>query len=138
MSGTFRRRVSRAERRREDRGLPSGRERRSAELPAVEVDWHSEPEGLVVTLANPLVVSNCFPVRDQLARYAKKFTARRIIVDLAGVTYGDTAGLGMLVEMRGVCSRLGKELLVRNLTPRLREILEILHLDLQLPTDQEH
>ena len=132
MSDTRRRQISRGDRRREDCGPSSGRERRGAEIPPVVVRCDIEPEGLVVTLVNPLVVGNCFPVRDRLAKYARKFTARRIFVDLAGVPYADTAGLGILVEMRGVCLRLGKDLIVRNPTSCVREILEILQFDRKL------
>lgn len=127
-----RRHGSRADRRRRDEPPRDGIDRRRSEVPSCVVDWHTEPDGLVVTLQNPLVVSNCFPVRDRLESFIRKFTARHIILDLAGVPYADSVGLGILAEVRAMCIQAGKRLVARNPAPHVRKILEILDLDRQL------
>ena len=127
---------SRADRRQRETGPPAGQERRNLEVPPVEVNWQIEPDGILITLANPLVVSNCFAVRDRLGGYVDRFTARRFTVDLSGVPYADTAGLGVLTELKGRCLRDRKEFVVRNPTPRVREILEVFQLDRKLLAEE--
>jgi len=129
MSSPARRSTSRADQRRSDAGLPGGQERRRREVRPVEVNWRIEPDGILITLTNVLVVTNCFAVRDRLAGYCDRFTARRFTVDISGVPYADTTGLGILAELKGRCLRDRKELIVINPTPRVREIMELLHFD---------
>jgi anti-sigma B factor antagonist len=127
-----RRRASRADRRRREGSSPTGVERRQGEIPPVEVRWRNAPDGIVIELANVLVVSNCFPVRDQLEKYVEKFTARKYTLDISQVPYADSAGLGVLVELKARCMQRRKQFVVVNPTERVREILELLHLDTKL------
>jgi len=127
---------SRADRRRKDQGPPQGGDRRGLETPPVDMKWENEPEGIVFRLANPLVVSNCFALRDRLVGYSDRFSARRFTIDLSGVPYVDTAGAGVLMELKGRRLRDRKELIVCNPTPRVREILELLQLDRRLLAEQ--
>jgi anti-anti-sigma factor len=136
MSSQPRRHRSRADRRRRDDGVPEGRDRRASVVPPVVVNFHNVLDGPIVELINPLVIGNCFDVRDRLEVYCKRFSAQRIVVDLAGVPYADTAGLGMLVEMKAQFMKRGKQLLVQNPTPRVREIIEYFDLDRSLLAEQ--
>ena len=123
---------SRAERRRRDGAAPAGIERRGAEVRPVVVNWRSEPDGIVVTIENALVVGNCFAVRDQLAGYIRKFTARKIILDLAGVPFADSVAMGMLAELRAMSLQAGKRLVARNPVEHVRTVMEMLDLDRHL------
>jgi anti-anti-sigma factor len=129
MTAVPRRTQSRADRRTKDQGPPEGKERRDAEVPPVEIEISNTPEGIIVVLTNPLVVSNCFAVRDQLAKICRNFTTPQVTVDVSGIAYADTAGLGMLVEMRGYWQRERKELILRNPQPRVYRTLQMLHMD---------
>lgn len=53
---------------------------------------------------------------------------RAVVLDLAGVTSVDAAGLGMLVGLRSWANATGAELQLMNLTPRVEEVLEITNL----------
>lgn len=136
MAEAGRRSGSRADRRRRDTGSPTGKERRRLEVPRVKIDYRSEADGIVLALTNPLVVSNNFAVRDQLMIYCERFTARRITVDLSGVPYADTTGIGILAELHGACLRQGKQFVLRSPTDRVREVLEIFHLDRSMRVEQ--
>lgn len=136
MTDPTRRPTSRADRRRRDEGPPAGQERRTDVPPSVIVKWSLKPEGILITLTNPLVVGNCFAVRDRLAGYCDRFDAQRFTVDLSGVPYVDTAGLGVLMELKNRCLRDRKVLILCNPTARVREIMELLHLDRKFLAEQ--
>lgn len=127
-----RRRQSRADSRVNDTGGPDGIDRRKIESPRVKIDVLNEDRGLVIVLCNPLIVDNCFPVRDALAAILHKFSTQTLFVDIAGVPYADTAGLGMLVAMRKVWNQQQRELVVRNPSPRVARILRVLQMDRNL------
>jgi len=49
--------------------------------------------------------------------------AKKIVLDLGGVAYVDSAGLGQLVQVYATTSHLGGSLKLLNLTKRLRDLL---------------
>jgi anti-sigma B factor antagonist len=53
---------------------------------------------------------------------------RVAVLDLAGITSLDAAGLGMLVGLRSWAKTTGTELKLMNLTPRVEELLEVTNL----------
>lgn len=53
---------------------------------------------------------------------------RIVVLDLAGVSAVDAAGLGMLVSLRNWASATGKQLKLMNVVPRVEEVLELTHL----------
>jgi len=120
---------SRADRRQKNQGPPTGQERRGLGVPPVKINWQMEPDGILITLANPIVVSNCYAARDRVVGYCDRFTARRLTLDLSGVPYVDTAGVGILMELKARCVQEYKTLIVQNPTSYVRQILEFLHLD---------
>jgi len=131
-----RRSTSRADRRRRDEGPPAGQERRRDVPKPVIVKWSIEPDGILIALTHSLVAGNCFAVRDRLAGYCDRFSAQRFTVDISGVPYADTAGMGVLMELKGRCLRDRKTLIICNPTARVREVLELLHLDRKLLAEQ--
>jgi len=133
----IRRPKSRADRRQSDYDTPQWNERRNLEVPPVKVQWKNEPDGLVIALTNPLVVSNCFAARDRLVSCCDRSSASCLTVDLSGVPYADTAGVGMLSEIYVHCLRDRKQLVLRNPTPRVLELLELLQLDRRLRIEEQ-
>jgi anti-anti-sigma factor len=63
-----------------------------------------------------------------LATVSKQSRLRTVVLDLAGVTAIDAAGIGMLVSLRTWSRRTGTALKLMNLTPRVENLLEILSL----------
>lgn len=49
----------------------------------------------------------------------------RIVVDFGGVTFLDSTGIGALVEIRTAALEAGKDLRIRNVTPRVERLLRI-------------
>ncbi len=76
-----------------------------------EVDLHTSPE-----------------LRELFQRVLAQ-GPRRVIVDLGGVPYMDSSGVGTLVELKRNVEREGGRLILAGLQPRVRSVLEITQLD---------
>ena len=66
----------------------------------------------------------------QLRETAKSLIkeSKQVVLDLTGVNYLDSAGLGMIVGLAVSAKRSGSELRLVNLGPRVKEIFTILGL----------
>src|SRR5688572_11986075 len=59
---------------------------------------------------------------------------RKVLLDLGGVSYVDSAGLGQLVQIHATTARQGAALKVLNVTRRLRDLLVVTKLLLVFDT----
>lgn len=64
--------------------------------------------------------------------------ASRVVVDLAGVTAIDAAGVGALLRLRQSAARHGVPVTIAAAAPRVRRVLQILRLDSLLAPGTEH
>ena len=55
--------------------------------------------------------------------------AARVVVNLAGVTAIDAGGVGALLRLRHSAGRHGVPVIIEAAAPRVRRVLQILHLD---------
>ena len=65
---------------------------------------------------------------------------RNIILDLSSVQYADSSGLSALLRANSLCSGSGGLFVVFGITPHVRKLIDITHLDRVftiLPTQQE-
>ncbi len=53
---------------------------------------------------------------------------KKLLLDLGGVAYVDSAGLGQLVQVKVTASRTGAELKLLNITRRLQDLLVVTRL----------
>ena len=53
---------------------------------------------------------------------------KKLLLDLGGVAYVDSAGLGQLVQVKVTASRSGAELKLLNITKRLQDLLVVTRL----------
>ncbi len=51
--------------------------------------------------------------------------SRQIVLDLGGVTYMDSSGLGALVGLYASARNVGADIKLANLSPRLKDMLRI-------------
>ncbi len=77
-----------------------------------------------------LTIQTLFDFQD----VARQQTAKPVIVDLSGVPYMDSAGLGCIVSIFTSCQRSGRKFGLIGVSERLRTLLQITHLDGLLPT----
>lgn len=76
-----------------------------------DLDFHSSPE-----------------VRAALAKVVEK-QPKKVLIDLAKVSYIDSSGLATFVELFQKLKRYGGKLILFNLNPAVRSVFEIAKLD---------
>jgi anti-anti-sigma factor len=77
-----------------------------------------------------LTIQTLFDFQD----VARQETAKPVIVDLRGVPYMDSAGLGCIVSIFTSCQRSGRKFALIGVSERIRTLLQVTHLDGLLPT----
>jgi len=88
------------------------------------------PQGAaVVTLSGPLTLGTSLKLADSQVQAAISDGATRIVFDLTGVDYLDSAGLGMLVYTYGVLNEKNGTLRLCGVTPRVLSLLQLTKTD---------
>lgn len=92
-----------------------------------QVDVHAGPNGTIVVAVRGEVDLKTSPeLRDVLLSQARG--AQRLIVDLAGVAYMDSSGVGTLVYVKREVERGHGQLILAGVQARVRSVLEITQL----------
>jgi anti-anti-sigma factor len=55
--------------------------------------------------------------------------AQRLLIDMSGVQFIDSTGVGVLVELRNAAQPLGRALVIAEPSDRVREVLQLTALD---------
>lgn len=95
----------------------------------VEREASQSPEVTVFRLKGPFVLGTIFELRATLREPGLK----GVIIDLAGVPYIDSAGLGVLLGHWSHTQRAGYKFALVGMSPRVHTIFEITHTDTVLP-----
>lgn len=99
------------------------------EFVAVELTRNDEDATVVIAVTGDLDIATA----DQLFREAhealRAAATSTLVLDLAGVAFLDSSGIGTLVELRNVATDTGGELVLRDPSPRTRRLLQITALD---------
>lgn len=99
------------------------------ECPVVDLTRVDEPGAVVVAVAGDLDIATA----DQLFREAgdvlRAGEPTTLVLDLSGVSFLDSSGIGTLVELRNVATDSGGALVLRKPSERTRRLLEITALD---------
>jgi anti-sigma B factor antagonist len=95
-----------------------------------KVEASESPAGArILKLSGPLTIQTLFDfqqiVRDE--------TSKPIILDLSGVAYMDSAGLGCVVSAFTSCQRNGRAFGITGLGDRIRTLFAVTHVDGLLP-----
>lgn len=83
----------------------------------------------VVTLQGEIDMSNADHVREVAVAVITSCTASEIVLDLAGVSFIDSTGLGALVAIRRAGNERGIPTRAVGLQPRTRRLFETVGLD---------
>lgn len=79
----------------------------------------------VLKLAGPLTLTTMFDFRDRL----RSETARTVILDLTGVPYVDSAGIGAIVNGHVSCANSGRRLALVGVADRARTVMKVSRVD---------
>jgi len=96
-----------------------------AEVNTLEVKDGAKPGQRVLELHGPLTVTTLFSFQNAL----RAETAPVVIIDLTGVPYIDSAGLGALVNGYVSCQKHGRSLVLVGVADRIRNLFKITRVD---------
>lgn len=98
-------------------------------VPALEIS--SRPDHTLVRLHGcaSLNEENASAVRRHLSALPERVARERVVLDIAGVQYATSTGLGTLVDFHRRVRSAGGSLALANAAPLLRETLGVTHLD---------
>ena len=80
-------------------------------------------------LTGPLTIQTLFEFQDVTRQESEK----SVIIDLAGVPYMDSAGLGSVVSVFTSCQRTARGFAIIGLSARIRTLFQITRVDGLLP-----
>lgn len=94
----------------------------------VTVELGSESIGVLVRLRGEIDLNSAPQLREQLG-VALDSARGRLILDLAGVPYIDSSGVGTIVELKRRADKADVRLVLSGLQPRVRGVFELTRLD---------
>jgi anti-sigma B factor antagonist len=83
----------------------------------------------ILRLTGPLTLNTLFEFQD----LARSGPGQSIIVDLSGVPYMDSAGLGAMLGVLASCQRQDRGFAVTGLSERIRTLFQVTHVDGLIP-----
>jgi anti-anti-sigma factor len=99
--------------------------RRNIVLPGFKAVARHQNESLHVALVGELDMAATFKLESDLERLLATDKVRRLVFDLAGLTFLDSAGLGALLAISDRTDDLGIEMVLTNLSAPVRRILDL-------------
>jgi len=84
-------------------------------------DLHGTPDYRVLRLSGPVTISNFFPFQSLV----RSNTSRKLILDLSGVPYIDSAGIGTLVGAYVNHQKDGRCLALVGVNKRVRDAMQV-------------
>jgi len=91
----------------------------------------------VVTIHGNLTLGTRLKTIDDQAQTLIGHGTRKVLFDLAAVTYCDSAGLGMLVHTFGLLRERGGSVRLCSVSQRVRELLKLTMTDTFIPIDTD-
>ncbi len=92
------------------------------------IDTSDDEAGVVVSIVGEIDMHSSPQLRAALLEALERKPAR-VIVDLKGVEYMDSSGVGTVVEAKRRAEQAGGRLVLAGLRPRVRSLFEITQLD---------
>jgi anti-sigma B factor antagonist len=83
------------------------------------------PTATILTLVGPLVISHLFQFQTSL----RAQTSSVIVLDLTGVPYMDSSGLGAILNGYVSAQKNGRRLVIAGLNSRVRALFELTKVD---------
>jgi anti-anti-sigma factor len=89
--------------------------------------------GMAVELEGPVTQETVPEIRRDLFRKARNSGGSHFAVDLSGVSFMDTAGLAMLVELLSLTSKMDTILEIWGANTEIKRMVQLAGLDAVLP-----
>ena len=96
----------------------------------LNIEMLDSPRGArVIKLTGPLILRTLFEFQEG----ARKEHEKPVIVDLEGVPYMDSAGLGAVISIFASCQRTNRGFAIIGVSQRIRTLFQVTHCDGLLP-----
>ncbi len=95
----------------------------------LQVTFEAEGEELVATLTGEVDHHTAAPVRERIDTALFKHRPRRLTIDLGGVDFMDSSGLGLILGRAALCEEMGAALRLRHPGARVKKIFAVAGLD---------
>jgi anti-anti-sigma factor len=96
-------------------------------------DTQRSDDTVVATVAGDLDMAATFRLEPELERISEDPGVRRLVIDLGGVEFIDSAGLGLLLATHDRIRSADMELQLANPSPSVRRMLELTGAGPELP-----
>ncbi|HWG21923.1 MAG TPA: STAS domain-containing protein [Terracidiphilus sp.] len=96
----------------------------------IDIEEGRNPGTRILRLTGPVTLANLFALQDALRGGQQ---APVTILELCGVLYMDSAGMGAVINYFTHCQRNGNRLLVAGVSPRVRELFKMTRVDTIIP-----
>jgi anti-anti-sigma factor len=100
-------------------------EHRNIARPDFKTAVRHDGESVGVALIGELDMAACFKLEAEIDRLLAGHEVRRLVLDLAELTFVDSAGLGALLAIRDRTQELGIEMLLVNPSDPVRRTLDL-------------
>jgi anti-sigma B factor antagonist len=92
----------------------------------IEREQGNAPGTMIIRLTGPLTLINIF---DLQAQFRSAEPTPLTILDLSGVPYMDSAGMGVVVNYHVHCQNKGGRFVATGVSPRIMELFKITRVD---------
>lgn len=82
-----------------------------------------------MTLKGPLTLATLFEFQTA----SRQEHSKPVMIDIAGVPYMDSAGLGSVISVFASCQRTNRGFAITGVSDRIRTLFEVTHVDGLLP-----
>ena len=94
----------------------------------MEIKTREEKEAIIIALEGEVDISVTDPIREKFKKLTDE-KRKSILVNMTGVPYIDSSGLGMLVETMQEAGKYGGEIKLVGLTADVKKVFELTRLN---------
>ena len=91
----------------------------------MKIDIKSENGAAIATLKGEIDHHNAKELRTELDRFIVSAQPRELTIDFGGITFMDSAGIGLIMGRSKLMKQCGGSLEVRNPQPYIRRVLKL-------------
>jgi anti-sigma B factor antagonist len=91
----------------------------------IEIVPIKNPDARVIALQGPVTINTLFDFQQEL----RNATSRVTILEMLGVPYMDSAGMGAIINFYVSCQKHGRKLIVCGLNYRVIELFKLTNVD---------
>jgi len=104
----------------------------------LQIDIEKPNPGVaVVRFTGALTLGTSLHAADAQLQKTIKEGSAKVVLDMAGVPYMDSAGLGALVQASGLAKQQGGDLRLCGVSNRVAELIKMTRTDVLLPMDSD-